>query len=57
MNNDVKNYKGKVIGFRCSQCGEIKDRMWGTICNSCRSKEDLKAKIDELTNLLKNGKF
>ena len=45
MNNDVRNYRGEVIGFRCFQCGEVKDRMWGTTCNACRSKADDAAKL------------
>lgn len=53
MNNDVRNYRGEVIGFRCFTCGEVKDRMWGTVCNACRSREDevskLRAEVRRLT--------
>ena len=52
MNNNVKNYRGKVVGFRCFQCDEVKDRMWGTTCNSCRNKSDEAAKLrDEIARL------
>lgn len=27
-------------GFRCSQCDEIKTKMWGTICNQCRTENE-----------------
>lgn len=36
MNNTVYNSTGKVIGFRCTQCGEIFQSMWGCTCNGCR---------------------
>lgn len=45
MNNSVKNYRGKVIGFKCSYCGLIKDKMWSNICNECRNKRDYSEKI------------
>jgi len=41
INNDVKNWQGQVIGFRCSVCDEIKTKMWGTICNACRKQQEL----------------
>lgn len=56
MNNDVRSFNGKVIGFRCFRCGEVKDRMWGTTCNACRSKADeaakLQAEISKLTETI-----
>lgn len=40
MNNKVKDWHGKTIGFRCFECGAVVGSMWGNICNSCRSKHD-----------------
>ena len=37
--NTIYGQDGKVIGFRCYTCGEVKDRMWGTKCNKCRNDE------------------
>lgn len=34
----IRDWQGKIIGFRCSICDEIKTKMWGNICNLCRAK-------------------
>lgn len=35
----VYDQGGKIIGFRCSECGHVKDSMFGDICNGCRAAE------------------
>ena len=40
MNNEVRDGFGRLIGFRCWQCDEIKTKMWGEICNSCRAQNE-----------------
>lgn len=56
MNNSVRNSSGHIIGFRCSQCSEIKDKMWGTTCNPCRDSNEqskmLRAEIAQLNAAL-----
>ena len=39
INNEVKNDAGELVGFRCSQCDEVKTKMWGTVCNACAAKK------------------
>ncbi len=39
-NNSVTDGWGKVIGYRCLQCGDVVQSMWGTTCNSCRKDND-----------------
>ena len=39
INNDVKNWQGKLVGFRCTNCGDIYDSGWGNTCNKCRTEE------------------
>ncbi|PCI28140.1 hypothetical protein COB55_04490 [Candidatus Wolfebacteria bacterium] len=52
FNNSV--YCGdKLIGFRCSRCDDIKSKMWGTICNSCRDND---RKHKELLKEMKKSK-
>ena len=41
MNNDVRDWQGNIIGFRCSVCDEIKSKMWGTVCNECSERREL----------------
>jgi hypothetical protein len=40
MNNEVRDGFGRLIGFRCWQCDEIKTKMWGEICNACRAQTE-----------------
>jgi hypothetical protein len=56
INNDIKNWQGKTIGFRCSECGGVysfvkNPSMWGNICNSCRETE---RRHQEILKTLKN---
>jgi len=37
--NSIRNWQGKTIGFKCSECGSIVSFMWGDVCNSCREVE------------------
>ena len=61
MNNEIKDNQGKVIGYRCFGCGEIKQSMWGTTCNKCRSKHEeankLTNEIAELKKVIASLKF
>lgn len=38
--NSIYDSNGRIVGFRCFECGEIANMMWGEICNSCRSKQE-----------------
>ena len=52
FNNSVYGKSGKVIGYRCSQCGRICKSMWGTRCNTCRkSNKDIEEVKDELRRI------
>lgn len=39
MNNEVRNGWGRLVGFRCFECGGIFEKMWGEVCNGCRETE------------------
>ena len=39
INNSVQNAYGRIIGFRCHECGGVFEAMWGEVCNGCREKE------------------
>lgn len=39
FNNAVTDARGKTIGFRCLQCGNVVQSMWGNLCNQCREDE------------------
>lgn len=57
MNNTVRDYRGRVVGFRCFSCGEIYPSMWGTTCNKCSEEEKRHSQlIDEITKLRKELK-
>jgi hypothetical protein len=40
VNNEVRNARGEVIGFRCFVCDKVKTQMWGEICNECRERQE-----------------
>lgn len=39
MNNAVRDWQGRTIGFRCWTCQKIAPSMWGETCNQCREDE------------------
>jgi hypothetical protein len=39
MNNEVRDGRGRLIGFRCWTCQKIAPAMWGETCNQCREDE------------------
>lgn len=39
FDNSVYSPRGCLVGFRCFECGQVFDRMWGNTCNGCREKE------------------
>ncbi len=45
FSNDVRDSGGKVIGFHCIECGQVKISMWGRVCNSCRAIAQRHAEI------------
>ena len=53
MNNTVLTNTGVVAGYRCSQCGDVKEIMGGNMCNLCR---DINAKHAELLAEIKDLK-
>jgi hypothetical protein len=53
MNNAVKNWQGKVIGYRCFRCGDIVGSMWGNICNKCRDNDDKQEEMMHEIRLLR----
>lgn len=60
MNNAVKDGRGNIVGFRCFECGDVFNSMWGTTCNGCRNKQmgnnALREEIQKLTEVIKNLK-
>ncbi len=47
-------YNGRCIGYKCFVCDEVKQSMWGTKCNLCRSKITKLTELKKLTEMLKN---
>lgn len=45
MNNDVYDGRGKLVGFRCSTCGDVFPSMWDVTCNRCRLEEERHAAL------------
>jgi hypothetical protein len=39
FNNTVRDAYGEIEGFRCWECGNVFQYMWGDTCNGCREKE------------------
>lgn len=39
-NNAIYDRNRQIIGFRCHICDQVKSKMWGNVCNECRSKTD-----------------
>ena len=39
INNAVHDGWGEVVGFRCSECGEVVQSMMGNTRNRCAEKE------------------
>ena len=58
MNNDVKDSTGKIIGYRCQSCDEVKTKMWGIYCNQCHDNNQkylkLLSRIASLEKIIKN---
>ena len=55
MNNAV--YRGdQIIGYRCWQCGEIFQSMWGETCNGCRKQNELLEAAKKLAKILESKK-
>ena len=52
--NAVRDWQGKIIGFRCFECGSVSGSMWGTVCNSCRAKHDEAESLRNEIRLLRN---
>ncbi len=36
IDNTIYDWKGRPVGFRCSHCEKIYQKMRNNICNSCR---------------------
>lgn len=54
MNNTIYDNRGRTIGYQCSLCNNVVSKMWGTICNHCRSKKEQSNKLlDEMIKLRK----
>ena len=41
FDNTIRDQLGRIVGFQCSVCGAVKNKMWGTICNECRERRKL----------------
>jgi hypothetical protein len=37
FNNEVKDARGRSLGFRCFTCGNVYPSMWGEVCNLCQA--------------------
>lgn len=57
INNSIRDGRGNVIGYKCFQCGDVVQSMWGTTCNKCRKENErhneLISEIRELKERLK----
>ena len=49
INNEIRNWQGRSVGFKCIQCGGVYSQMWGNVCNKCRAEE---RRHQELINAL-----
>ena len=41
FNNAIRDHHGQIIGYKCSVCEAIKNKMWGTVCNECQDRREL----------------
>lgn len=39
MNNEIRDWQNKLVGFKCINCGIIYESGWGNNCNKCRNEE------------------
>jgi uncharacterized OB-fold protein len=53
MNNAVTDWREKVIGYRCFECGAVVQSMWRTTCNNCRAKHNEAEKTRNEIRLLR----
>jgi hypothetical protein len=37
--NAVTDWRDRVVGYRCRECGGVYQSMWSDTCNGCREKE------------------
>jgi DNA-directed RNA polymerase subunit N (RpoN/RPB10) len=60
MNNEVRDFRGNLIGFRCFTCNDVVPSMWGTTCNQCAAKKNeasaLRKEIAELKKAVESLK-
>lgn len=42
--------RGRLRGFRCTDCGKVDQAMWGDTCNDCRRKEEYSHDVTEAVN-------
>lgn len=49
----VKDWRGRVAGYRCIDCNGVFSSMWGNVCNECRDKE---RRHQELIAAIKSAK-
>lgn len=40
INNEIRDWQGKLIGFRCTNCGEIYQSGFTSECNQCRTNKN-----------------
>jgi hypothetical protein len=52
MSNTVVDWRGRIVGFRCSECDQVKTKMWGTVCNSCRTLEEQVAQLKRIADAM-----
>lgn len=53
FDTSVRDWRGRTIGYRCLDCGEVVQQMWGNTCNKCRDKE---RRHQELIAAIKSAK-
>lgn len=52
INNEIRDWQGALIGFRCTNCGETYQSGFGAECNHCaRSKKQHSELISEIKKL------
>ena len=49
---NVRDSSGNIVGFRCSDCGDVVQSMMGNTCNHCRGEDErAKALVLEIRGL------
>lgn len=42
QNNEIRSWKGDIIGYRCRGCGEVVEKLENNLCPGCFRDEELR---------------